>query len=152
MAEDGMKQEADQITGSFFGGLLGYHLRRAWVRNMADFARAFGEDVRPVPFTVLCLIDEVPGITAAEIARQLQLQRANLAPMLTEIEGRGLIERRPDRADHRVHRLHLSPDGAAALNEWQARVIAQEEQTFGALTPEERETLRALLARLWNKD
>jgi DNA-binding MarR family transcriptional regulator len=148
-----MKLEAaKEVSGSTFSGLLGYHLRRAWVRSFADFAKALGDEIKPVPFTVLCLIDEAPGITAAEIGRQLQLQRANLAPMLADLDGRGLVERRPDREDHRIHRLHLSPHGALALTQWQARVIAQEERTFGALSDDERETLRDLLGRIWKQD
>jgi DNA-binding MarR family transcriptional regulator len=148
-----MRLEATKAAdGSMFRGLLGYHLRRAWVRSFADFAKALGEEIKPVPFTVLCLIDESPGITAAEIGRQLQLQRANLAPMLADLDARGLVERRPDREDHRVHRLHLSTQGCIALGEWQARVMAQEELTFGALTEGERETLRRLLGRIWKQD
>lgn len=148
-----MKLEGtNEAAGSMFSGLLGYHLRRAWVRSFADFARALGDEIKPVPFTVLCLIGEAPGITAAEIGRQLQLQRANLAPMLADLDGRGLIERRPDREDHRVHRLHMSPHGSIALAGWQARVMAQEERTFAALTEDERDTLRSLLARIWKQD
>ena len=129
--------------------LLGYHLRRASILDLAGFAEALGDEIRPVPFAVLCLIDETPGITAAEIGRQARLQRANLAPMLAEFDLRGLIERRADAEDQRIQRLHLSELGGRAVADWRLRTLAQEERTFGALTPDERETLRRLLARIW---
>ncbi len=144
-----MKQDAKEIGTSFFQGLVGYHLRRAWVRSLSHFGEALGDEIKPVPFSVLCTIEETPGITAADIGRQLQLQRANLAPMLGDLEKRGLIERRADREDHRIQRLHLSAEGAAKLAAWQEGVLAQEERTFGALSAEERDTLVELLARVW---
>ena len=146
-----MKEEAKGFQGGFFQGLVGYHLRRAWIRSLSDFTEALGDDIKPVPFTVLCTIEETPGITAAEIARRLQLQRANLAPMLADLENRGLIERKPDREDHRVHRLHMSAAGASTLSEWQSRVLAQEKRTFGVLSEEERDMLACLLNRVWSK-
>lgn len=144
-------QAVEEVTGSFLEDLLGYHLRRASIRDLAGFSKALGDEMKMVPFTVLCLIGEAPGITAAEIGRRIGLQRANLAPMLAEFDSRALIERRPDRQDHRVQRLHLSPAGAEALAGWQARIIAQEEVTFGALGPGERQTLRRLLAKVWKE-
>lgn len=129
--------------------LLGYHLRRASILDLAGFAEALGDEIKPVAFTVLCLIDETPGITAAEIGRQARLQRANLAPMLAEFDGRGLIERRLDAEDQRIQRLHLSQLGARAVADWRERALAQEDRTFGALTSDERETLRGLLSRIW---
>lgn len=132
--------------------ILGYHLRRASVLSLASFARALGDEIKPIPFTVLRVIEDQPGISAAEIGRQLSLQRANLAPLLAELETRGLIARRPDRADHRVHRLHTSPRGALALADWHARVLAEEDETLRALAPDERATLRALLVKIWKQD
>ncbi|PZQ48174.1 MAG: MarR family transcriptional regulator [Rhodovulum sulfidophilum] len=145
-------QRLDELTRARLGDLIGYHLRRASIHDLACFASALGDAIKPVPFTVLCLIDETPGITAAEIGREARLQRANLAPMLADFDARGLIERRPDREDHRIQRLHLSPEGAAAVAGWRARVVAQEERTFGALDPEERALLVRLLARVWRED
>ena len=145
-------QLAEVVIGTSIENVLGYHLRRASIRDLADFARELGDEIKPVPFTVLCLIEETPGITAAEIGRQAQIQRANLAPMLAGFETRGLIERRPDREDQRVQRLHLSPTGREAMAGWWARVLAQEDRTFGALTARERETLKRLLAKIWKED
>src|SRR5690349_24468532 len=105
-------QAVAEVIDSTLEDYLGYHLRRASIRDLNGLSAALGDEVKPVPFTVLCLIEESPGVTAAEIGRALRLQRANLAPMLAEFDGRGLVERRPDREDNRIQRLHLSPAGA----------------------------------------
>lgn len=132
--------------------VLGYHLRRASVCALASFDRALDDEIKPVPFTVLCVIDEAPGITAAEIGRQLALQRANLTPMLADLDARGLIDRRADRTDHRIQRLHLSAAGGDALATWRSRVLAEEARTFAALTADERDALRHLLVKVWTRD
>ena len=148
-----MKARAPQrVVASKLEDYLGYHLRRASIRDLNGIAATFGDEKRPVPYTVLCLIDEEPGITASEIARAIRLQRANLAPMLADFDGRGLIERRADREDNRIQRLHLSPAGADALAGWRARVDEHEARTFGALTAAERQTLRLLLAKVWKDE
>lgn len=147
MGPDARREE--MLAAPALDDLLGYHLRRASLMDLAGFAAALGDEIKPVPFTVLCLIDEAPGVTAAEIARQARLQRANLAPMLADFDANGWIERRADAEDQRIQRLHLRPAGKSAVAGWRERVAAQEERTFAALTPKEREVLRQLLARLW---
>lgn len=131
---------------------VGYHLRRASILDLNDLARTFGDGMKPVPFTVLCLIDETPGITAADIGRALRLQRANLAPMLAEFDERGLIERHAAPEDSRIQRLHLSGLGARALKEWRAQVEAHEARILAPLSNDERAALRQLLMRIWRRE
>ena len=139
--------------GSVLDDYVGYHLRRASILDLNAFARALAdENIKQVPFAVLCMIDEDPGITAAEIARLTGLQRANLAPMLAELEGRGLVDRLPDREDHRVQRLHLTAEGAASLARWRERVLEHEGRLLRNLTEDEQATLRRLLAKVWKPD
>lgn len=130
--------------------LLGYHLRRASMLDMNDFVTHFADvPLRPVPFSVLCVIGEQPGVTAAEICRQLQLQRANIVALLAEIEAGGLIERRADDGDQRIQRLALTATGRDSLAVWRRRVRQREERLFHRLTPAERAALRRLLAKVW---
>ena len=148
--ETGVKRKRLKPKGARLDDVLGYHLRRASMRAMASFDRALGEAIKAVPFSVLCVIDEAPGITAAEIGRRLQLQRANLTPMLADLDARGLVERRSDETDHRIQRLHLSAVGADTLAGWRAAVLAEEARTFAALTADERDALRRLLVKAWS--
>src|SRR5262245_31711887 len=84
-------------------GLVGYHLRRASFDAMARLTAALAEaGSRPVLFSVLSLIVEKPGITAAEICRQLAIQRANIVSILTELESLALFVREGNPEDQRV--------------------------------------------------
>lgn len=144
--------ELDRASILSLRDLLGYHLRRASLRDVAGLAAVLGNDIKLVPFTVVCMVHEFPGITAAEIGRRLSLQRANLAPLLADLDSRGLIERQPDYRDHRIQRLFLTEQGTRALAEWRDRVLAHEEENFRALTLDERETLRRLLSKVWQDE
>src|ERR1700759_1225715 len=102
--------------------LLGYPLRRASTLDMNDFIAHFTDvSLRPVPFSVLCTIDEEPGTTAADICRKLSLQQANIVHVLAEIEADGLIERRADADDQRIQRLFLTRIGRDSLAGWGRR-------------------------------
>ena len=96
--------------GSALEDYLGYHLRRASILDMADFVRHFADArSKPVPFRRALPDRRDTGDHRRRIGRKAALQRANLAPLLAEFEERGLIERHPDRQDHRIQRLQLSP-------------------------------------------
>ena len=71
---------------------------------------------------------------------------------LADLDARGLIDRRADRTDHRIQRLHLSAAGGDALATWRSRVLAEEARTFAALTADERDALRHLLVKVWTRD
>lgn len=142
--------EPDVAGESRLEDLVGYHLRRASVADMNDFVRCFrAEGLRPIPFSVLCAIDEQPGTTSAEICRILGLQRANIVSILAEFDERGLIERHSDPNDQRIQRLSLSAEAKSLLPCWRARVVEREEKLFHTLTAGERRTLCELLARVW---
>ena len=85
---------------------IGYNLRRASTFALNDFAVEMADaSLRPVTYGMLALIDEKPGISAAELCRRLGMKSANMAPLLAELEGRGLVERDDHAQDRRVRCL-----------------------------------------------
>ena len=85
--------------------LVGYHLRRASVFDLQGAVSALEPaNTRPVPMSVLLSIIETPGISSAEICRALGMQRANIVPILAELEERGLFLREADESDQRIDR------------------------------------------------
>ncbi|MFT3690995.1 MarR family winged helix-turn-helix transcriptional regulator [Paenirhodobacter sp.] len=133
--------------------LIGYHLRRASVFDLQGAVAALEPaGLRTVPMSVLFAIVEQPGISAAEICRALGIQRANIAPILADLEKRGLFLREADPADNRVQRLFPTPTGAEQAAQAIARIAAHEETMLSRFTPGEREELRRLLAKLWQHD
>jgi DNA-binding MarR family transcriptional regulator len=92
--------------------LMGYNLRRAHGVQKQRFAAVFGPlSIRPVTLSALGIIYENPGITQADLGKSLNIKRANMVPVMAELEGRGLIVRRPCDSDRRAHVVALTPAG-----------------------------------------
>ena len=62
--------------------------------------------------------------------------------------ARGLIERRQDLADRRIHALHLTDTGQELLDRAIAIAVAYEQELCGDLSSPEREQLLELLQRV----
>ena len=140
---------ASELKSDLLESLVGYALRRATGSVMTDFVATM-EDiaVRPVLFALLATISENPGVNQTMLGQSLGIQRANLVPLVNELKGRGLIERRPAPNDRRAFALHLSKAGQGLLDEAVRRVRVHEERILSGLSAEERRTLLDLLARI----
>ena len=73
---------------------MGYNLRRAHGVQKQRFSAVFGPlGIRPVTLTALGTIYDNPGITQADLGKKLNIKRANMVPVMAELE-----EPRPHRA------------------------------------------------------
>jgi DNA-binding MarR family transcriptional regulator len=132
------------------GGLLGYNLRRASAAMMTDFSAEFsGVALRPVQFAILTMIADNEGTSQTELCRELNVQKANMVPLVAELERRGLLTRKPATRDRRVHLLTLTAQAEREMPAWRALVTAHEERFFGPLSATERAQLLNLLSKLW---
>lgn len=142
---------ASRSEGSL-DGLIGYHLRRASLVDIAGVMAVLADaDIRPVPFSVLAIVVENPGVTAAEICRQLAIQRGNIVPILADLESYGLLVREADPDDQRIQRLHATKAGRASYADWLAGIQTHEEHLLRRLTAAERAILRELLEKIWRE-
>lgn len=92
--------------------VMGYNLRRAHGIQKQRFEATFGPlGIRPVTLSVLGTIYENPGVTQADLGKRLNIKRANMVPVMAELEGRGFITRRPSRDDRRAHVVSLTASG-----------------------------------------
>ncbi len=95
---------------------LGYFVRRAQVWIFQDFiGRLASIDISPAQFSVLVVVDANRGLSQAELAATLGIERARLVRLLHRLEQRGLIQRLPSSADGRRHALRLTRDGQRVL-------------------------------------
>lgn len=109
-------------------GHLGYFVRRAQIWIFQDFIRRLAEiDVSPAQFSVLVVISANSGLSQAELASTLGIERARLVRMLHTLEDRGLTQRSPSSADGRRHELRLTRDGQKLLA--QAKALATQHET-----------------------
>jgi DNA-binding MarR family transcriptional regulator len=131
--------------GQFTGFLMNYLGTRSG-RRFAEALEPFG--LHPRHFGVMTVLDARPGTTQQELADNSRVDRSSMVTLLDDLEARGLAERRPDPADRRKRSVHLTAEGRKTLK--QIRVVAAQvgEETFAALTDDERATLLHLLRKL----
>jgi DNA-binding MarR family transcriptional regulator len=97
-------------------GHLGYFVRRLQVWVFQDFIRTLASvDISPAQFSVLVVIGANRGLSQAELALTLGIERARLVRLLDRLEARGLIQRLQSSADGRRHALQLTPQGRVLL-------------------------------------
>jgi DNA-binding MarR family transcriptional regulator len=97
-------------------------------------------------FDLLAQLDRMPeGLTLGEISRRLMVTNGNVTALAAGLVADGLVERRADATDRRVHRLCLTPHGrrlfeiqSAAHERWIAELLA-------AVPATDRATLHRLL-------
>jgi len=90
--------------------LPGYLLRRAANAMMAELAtRLAALDLRISEATVLLLVDARTDLTSAHIGKILDIQRANMVPLLARLEAAGLIRREP--LDRKSLAIMLTDEG-----------------------------------------
>ena len=94
---------------------LGFLLAKAsqrWNELLQDaFAEAGFPEVRASYGSVLLPLFEEDGLRMGELARRARLSKQTMTTMARLVERDGLVERRPDPADGRATRVHLSAKG-----------------------------------------
>jgi len=76
------------------------------------------------------------------LAQHLGIDRTVMTYLLDDLEGAGLIERRPDPADRRARQIIATEHGAALLTELDRRLTAAEALLLDPLDEVERDTFR----------
>jgi DNA-binding MarR family transcriptional regulator len=128
--------------------LPGYALRRAANATAAELtARLAPLELRQSDVSVMILIAENPGVTASAIGRQLDIQRANMVPLLKRLEDAGLIERLP--LDGKSLGLELTDVGRAKLVDARAVIDTFEAGLLQRIPAEHRAHLLPALEALW---
>jgi DNA-binding MarR family transcriptional regulator len=89
-----------------------------------------------------------PG-SQLELAHHLGVDRTVMTYLLDDLEGSGLIERRPDPADRRARRIVATAPGRERLADLDRRLRAAEDHVLAGLaTDDDRRAFRALLRQL----
>src|ERR1700732_4228374 len=65
---------------------------------------------------ILIWLERQPGLSQKELAEILEVEPITVARLIDRLEGRGMVERRPDPRDRRIWRLHLSLPAHMALS------------------------------------
>ena len=126
----------------------GYALRRAANATAAELAARLATlFLRQSDVSVLILVGENPGVTASALGRALDIQRANMVPLLKRLEEAGLIARTA--LDGKSRGLDLTPAGRDRLDQARKVVDDFERELIERVPPEHRPHLLPALEALW---
>jgi DNA-binding MarR family transcriptional regulator len=131
-------------------GVLGYRLAQATVAAIGPFLRAVGDPhkLRPVEYSVLCLIADNPGASPGRLASALALTKPNVTLWLDRLESRALIERSPSPTDGRAFALFATAAGRKLATKATEDLLDAERHQFDRLSSAERAMLTELLHKL----
>jgi DNA-binding MarR family transcriptional regulator len=130
-------------------GSTAFLLKRLGFAAKEQAMRAYeASGLSPYHHAILVALDEDTHETQGSIADALGYDRGQLVGLLDELEERGLIERRRDRADRRRQIVNMTPAGSKALDRLRGISERLESELLSPLDPNERRKLHALLLRL----
>ncbi len=145
----GQVDSSDGIDMGVLPSLMGYMLRQGHLCVSQDFFRVLAaENIRPPQFSILEVVSRNPGIRPSDVAASIGIKRANLVPLVTALEQRGLLTRASAESDRRAQSLHLTPDGAERLRYWHSVIAPHEDRLAARLGAHGRDTLLNLLKNL----
>jgi DNA-binding MarR family transcriptional regulator len=137
------------VPGSTPGrpGSLAFLLAQVGAQAAQRFAERLAElGLSPAQAGILRAIAAQPGRSQQALGGELGLIPSRMVAFIDGLAERGVIERRRNPADRRLHALHLTAAGEALLREV-GRVARQHEQeTVAGLAAGQRAVLAELLA------
>lgn len=124
---------------------------------LSDAARlmrtVFDRRVRALGLTrsqwlLLSRLHRHPGANQTELAEMLEVEKASAGRMVDRMERNGWVVRRPDAADRRVNRIHLTPEAEKIHARMWVIAEATVDDAMSGLSGRERAELTRLLGRI----
>lgn len=128
---------------------VGFLLAKAYQRACLIFKEHFEEyDLTPQQFGLLGFLWQEDGITQAVLSARSQIDRTTMGGLIDRLEKEGLVVRRAHPEDRRAYRVCLTEKGKALQPELTPLALKAQEKLIAKLSPEEVESLKALLEKL----
>lgn len=144
-----MSQPAKRNSGPEDDSYIGYMLS-----DVARLIRTiFDRRVRDIGLTraqwlVLTRLYRRPGASQTQLAEMLEIDRASAGRMIDRMEKNGWVERRPDRVDRRVNRLHLTDEARKVHAMMWAIAESTVDDALSPLSANERDQYTELTAKV----
>jgi DNA-binding MarR family transcriptional regulator len=120
----------------------GYALARRFRELLAPL------HLEPREFALLRTVAGSEGVTQQAIAERMRVAPSRMVAFVDSLEDRGLLERRLNPNDRRVRALYLTAAGRDLLGRAFALAVEHEQRLTSDLSPDERQQLLDLLARV----
>jgi len=130
-------------------GDLGWHLGvmlRAYQSTVGVVVGEFPHATRG--YQILGTVVRGQEPTQLALAARLGIDRTVMTYLIDDLVAAGLVERRQNPADRRARMIVATEQGSRAFEQLELRVRATEDRLLGALDAADRETFRALMARV----
>jgi DNA-binding MarR family transcriptional regulator len=127
---------------AFLLAAVGAHAAARFAERVAELG------LTPPQVGLLGLITASPGQSQQAVAQVLGMPPSRLVGLVDALADRGLVERRRNLHDRRLHALHITDAGEAMLAKIAKIGRAHDDALCRSLDAAERETLRTLLSRV----
>ncbi|MFQ1701472.1 MarR family winged helix-turn-helix transcriptional regulator [Loktanella agnita] len=127
----------------------GYRMKRAYLlvqEDMIETLAPFG--LRTVTFSALAVVMGSPGISQSDLSDVLNIKRSGVVAIVDELEGAGVLKRKPVKEDRRTNALTVTAAGRRLWDKVEKAVQDHETALFCDLSPAEIAQLRDLLGRV----
>jgi len=121
---------------------VGRLLRTVFERRV----RAFG--LTRAQWLVIARVHRRPGLSQSEVADLLEIEKAPAGRLIDRMQAKGWVERRDDRSDRRINRLHLTAEGERLHAAIWPIAEATVDDALGDLSAKEQRQLTALMTRV----
>ncbi len=131
------------------GDRVGYLLwQTAHLVNRGVTAALEGYDLTPAQFGALVHTGREPGVSAAELARRINVTPQSVQTALRPLLERSWMERRSHPIHRRVLGNYLTPDGAAQTHRASDAVAEFDRRLLGTFSDEQSTDFRAGIERV----
>jgi DNA-binding MarR family transcriptional regulator len=128
---------------------IGLHVKRVEQELMAVKHSALRPYGLTVPqYAALYFLAANPGMPAAALARACLVTPQSMATVLANLEAKDLISRTPHPWHRNAHEVRATEVGRRILEQADAAAAAIEQAIAGEFSPQEREQLIGMLARV----
>ena len=116
-------------------------------------SKRFAEALEPVgigprEFLLLRFVAASGGQAQQALAQRLGVPPSRMVALIDDLEGRGLVERRPDPDDRRVRAVHMTRKGHQTLERAAQVAVEYEQKLCSTLEQGERDKLIDLLQKI----
>ncbi|WP_155368228.1 MarR family winged helix-turn-helix transcriptional regulator [Catellatospora vulcania] len=115
-------------------------------RLVTDGFSAVG--ARGYHYRLLATLEEFGPASQAALGRRSGIHLSDMVATINELAERQLVERAPDLADRRRNIISLTTAGRRQLRRLEKQLAECQDELLAPLSPEERQRLTELLARL----
>jgi DNA-binding MarR family transcriptional regulator len=111
-----------------------------------EYGARFG--LRIPEWRIMAILGDSGPLTQRDLVQATLMDKVAVNRACRVLDDRGLLQRSPNAADGRSHHLELTAAGRAIYDQIWPQALAVYEEIFAVLSPDETETMRALLTKL----